>query len=92
MKVVGVQEKSGEYQGQKYHNYLTHCLKEDDNALGVISEIVKLKYAKVSEVFGHPMNPEDWQSLISKDIRCYFDKFGQTEEIRIIEKPVAANK
>jgi len=91
MRVVGVQQRSGEYQGNKYDNFLIHCLKEDDDCLGEISEIVKVKASKVKEIFGRQMQPEDWQNLIGKEIRQYCDKYGQTIEVRVVE-PEPAKK
>lgn len=84
MKVVGIQEKSGNYQGSDYHNYLLHCLKDDDNALGQVSEIIKIKFANVKEVFGKPMSLDDFNGLIGQEIRCYYNRFGQATEIRVV--------
>jgi len=92
MTVVGIQEKKGEYNGNAYHNYLIHCLKDDDNALGQISEVLKVKVAKVKEIFGKPMGLEDLDSIIGEDIRCYYDKFGSPSEIRVVEKSDTAAK
>ena len=86
MTVVGIQEKSGEYNGTKYHNYLIHCLKDDDSALGQISEVLKVKVPKVKEIFGKSMDYDDLNDLIGEEIRCYYDKFGSPSEIRVVEK------
>ena len=85
MKVVGIQEKKGNYQGTDYHNYLIHCLKDDEEALGQISEVVKVKYAKAKEVFGRVMSAHDLNELIGKEIRCYYDRYGAATEIRVIK-------
>lgn len=92
MKVVGIAEKKGEYQGTAYHNYMIHCLKDDDEALGQISEVLKVKVAKVKEVFGRPMEYYDLDDLIGAEIRCYYDKFGAPSEIRVVEKSDSASK
>lgn len=86
MVVVGIQEKSGNYNGNDYHNYLLHCLKDDDNALGQISEVLKVKVSKTKEVFGKTMELEDLDDLIGTEIRAYYDRYGQVSEIRIFEK------
>lgn len=85
MKVVGIQEKKGNYQGTEYHNYLIHCLKDDEEAIGQISEVVKVKFVKAKEVFGRVMSADDFNALIGKEIRCYFDCYGVTTEIRVIK-------
>lgn len=85
MKLVGVQEKKGNYNGINYHNYLLHCLKVDGESLGEISEVVKVKVANAREVFGTAVDITYLDSLIGKDIRCYYDKFGVSSEIRVTE-------
>lgn len=92
MTVVGIQEKKGEYNGNAYHNYLLHCLKVDDNSLGQISEIVKVKASNMREVFGRPMDLPELDALIGEEIRCYYDKFGNASEIRLVEKAEQATK
>lgn len=85
MKVVGIQEKKGNYNGIAYHNYLLHCLKSDGEALGEISEVVKVKVANSKEVFGTAVDVTFLNSLIGKEIRCYYDKFGVATEIRVLK-------
>lgn len=85
MKVVGIDEKKGNYNGVNYHNYLIHCLKVDARALGEISEVVKVKVANSKEVFGTVVDSTYLQSLIGKEIRCYYDKFGVATEVRVLK-------
>ena len=92
MVVVGIQEKKGEYNGITYHNYLIHCLKDDDNALGQISEVIKVKVSKVKEIFGRAMEYSDLDDLIGEEIRCYYDRHGNASEIRVVEKSESAAK
>ena len=92
MTVVGIQEKKGEYNGNAYHNYLIHCLKDDDNALGQVPETVKVKFASVKEVFGKVMSIADFDALIGCEIRAYYDKFGNATEVRVIESSEPAEK
>lgn len=87
LTVIGVQQKQGEYQGKPYNNYILHCTKEDEsgNSFGVISEQVKVKASKVVEIFGHTMTPSDWDELVGKEIRVFYNKYGTADEVRIIE-------
>ena len=92
MTVVGVQNKQGNYQGNDYNNYLFHCTTEDVNSLGKITEVIKVKAVKLSEVFGHPMGPSEFEKLIGNDIRVYYDRYGQVSEISVIPKSNTAAK
>ncbi len=85
LKVVGVQEKEGIYQGLPYHNYVLHCTREDVNAFGVVTEQVKVKSKSIKDVFGCTMTNSDWDLLVGKDIRVFYDKYGQADEIRVDE-------
>lgn len=85
MTVVGIQEKKGNYQGNDYHNYLIHCLKDDGDALGQVTEVLKVKVAKSKEVFGKTVDITDLDELIGKDIRCHYDRYGAVSEILVTE-------
>lgn len=85
MKVVGIQEKKGNYNGINYDNYLLHCLKNDAQAIGEISEVVKVKVANSKEVFGTVVDETYRRSLVGKEIRCYYDKFGVVTEVRVLK-------
>lgn len=90
MVVVGIQEKKGEYNGNAYHNYLIHCLKDDDNALGQISEVIKVKRSNSKEIFGRKMDYSDLDDLIGEEIRCHYDRYGNASEILVVDKPETA--
>lgn len=85
MKVIGIQERSGEYQGNKYHNVMIHCTKESDDSYGEITEVIKVKFSNVREVFGKAMSSADWQNLISKNIFVNYDRYGVVQFVQIVE-------
>lgn len=85
-KVIGVQEKAGEYQGHEYHNVLLHTTTTADNALGEVTEVIKVKYNDVPEVFNKVMKSEDWQNLIGNEISVMYDRYGRTADIQIHEQ------
>lgn len=85
IKVVGVSERSGNYQGFDYHNVYIHVNREDNNAFGVIAEQIKIKFAQVPNVFGKAMSAADWQALVGKDISVSYNRFGNCEAINIIK-------
>lgn len=85
LTVIGVQQKTGTYQGVTYDNYVLHCTREDENAFGVVSEQVKIKSKSVSDVFGSSMSNADWNELIGKKVRVFYNKYGNADEVRIID-------
>lgn len=85
-KVVGVSEKTGNYQGYDYHNVNIHCLVDSDDCYGQSAVQVKIKFGNVSSVFGKPMSADDWQKLVGKDCNFYYNRFGQVESCQIIQK------
>lgn len=85
MKVIGIQERSGEYQGNKYHNVMIHCTKESDDSYGEITEVIKVKFANVREVFGKAMSAADWQNLLHNTIYVNYDRYGIVQSVQIAE-------
>lgn len=85
MKVLGVVEKKGNYQNTDYHNVMIHCSVKDEKAIGVVTEVIKVKFTDVSEVFGQVMSNADWQKLIGKEVKASYDKYGRCSDIRVIE-------
>lgn len=85
MTVVGVQEKKGNYQGNDYHNYLIHCLKDDGEAFGQVTEVLKVKAAKSKEVFGKTVDFADLDDYVGKEIQCHYDRYGSVSVINVIE-------
>ena len=85
MKVVGITEKSGEYQGREYHNIMIHCTNESDDAYGLITEVVKVKFGNVREVFGKAMSSADWQNLVDKTVFVNYNRYGTVQSVQIAE-------
>lgn len=85
LTVIGVQQKKGNYQGVAYDNYILHCTREDENAFGVVSEQIKIKSFSVPDVFGVSMSNSDWNELIGKNIRVFYNKYGNADEVRIMD-------
>lgn len=85
MKVIGIQEKSGSFEGREYHNVMIHCTKESDDSYGEITEVVKVKFANVREVFGKPMSASDWQNLLQKTVFVNYNRYGNVQAVQIAE-------
>lgn len=87
MKVIGIQEKAGKYEGRDYHNFILHCTKKADGngSLGEVTELVKIKASDSSYIFDKVMTSSDWQNLIGKEIKYFCDKYGKVVDVRIVE-------
>lgn len=88
MIVIGMIQKHGEYQGREYDNVYLHCTTSDENAVGELTEVVKVKTSEVRKVFGKPMSAADWGDLLGKEIRVYYGRYGNVDEVRVCEDSV----
>ena len=91
LEVVGVQEVKGTYEGNDYHNVMLHCINENPQDtskkkhIGSVVDSIKIKFALVKEVFSKSMSSADWQNLIGKEIKVTYNRFGNVDEVRVIE-------
>lgn len=85
MKIIGLVERSGTFENNKYHNVILHCTKTDENAIGEVTEIVKIKMQNHDEVFGKTYKPEDWQALVGRYIQPMYDRYGRCQYIRFLD-------
>lgn len=83
LKVVGLIERKGNYQGNDYHNVILHCTKEDSNAIGELTEVVKLRHGRLSEIFGKQTNLTDLVDLIGQTIYVYYDRFQNVQSVML---------
>lgn len=91
MQVVGIKEAKGEFEGRKYHNLNIHCLvPAENNDIGQLSEIVKIKVDNLTNVFGKTMSDDDFVDLIGEEIECGYNRYGQCNYVRIIAQSVQA--
>lgn len=76
MKIYGIKEAKGNYQGADFHNVNLHCLDDDDNATGSVCCIVKCKVSKLCDIFGDDsITVDKLQSFIGSDISVYYDQY-----------------
>lgn len=91
MKIIGISESKGAYEGFKYHNYIFYCENSGMPAVsGVVVERFKIKSDVISnfyERFGNGEKLNDFFNyLIGKKIRIFYNRYGQPNEIDLIEK------
>lgn len=89
LKVVGVQRKSGVYEGQNYDNIMVHCLEDSPSMptiVGDVCETLKIKVSSVRDVFGGLVTSDaDWRDLIGAKIFPYYDRYGRVSKCDVIE-------
>lgn len=89
LKVVGVQRKTGVYEGNNYDNLVLHCLNDETKPpciAGAACEIVKVKFAEVGQVFGGLIKTDqDFRSLIGMAITPFYDRYGRVLRADISE-------
>lgn len=89
LTLIGVQRKTGNYEGNAYDNFNLHCINDappNPTICGNICEVVKLKANRVRDAFGGLVaNDNDWRSLIGSRIRVSYDRYGSAERIEIVE-------
>jgi len=87
--VLGIARKSGEYEGQRYDNYIFHCAypAESKESVGQITEAVKVKRSKIidGECFGEKVTDDDVFGLLGRDITFGYDKYQHVNFIRFLD-------
>jgi len=99
MKVLGIVNSSGNYEGRNYHNLVLHVSYQETNAnkdfKGLMVDTVKLKYSDLDVLLNmgladpsdvERMNTDSFAWLIGKDICVAYNKFGQVQSVDIIDE------
>jgi len=78
MKVVGVDIKSGNYQGHDYCNAMIYGTYPVKNGLGVATRHEKVRYTKLCEILAVPTVDEKVmkERLVGKDLEFACDRYG----------------
>lgn len=99
--VIGVTESGPDvYQGKHYHNLVLHTSRTSDNTVGGRAEQLKIKYTKLNDIFGlglsqeavEKLHPTDFQNLLNKEIKVYFDRYRNVDSLQVINDNKSANK
>lgn len=88
MKVIGIEERQGVYEGNPYHNFLFHGTKdiEEGKGIGAAVELYKVKANRIIECLGKSVTREEIYGLIGSDLSFGLDSYKQVNLIRVIEK------
>lgn len=83
MKIVGIENKSGEYQGREYNNYVVHALDKDSKVIGGMKCVnIKFKASNLADICD--LNKLD--SLVGKEIEAvYYDRYGNASAVIFVK-------
>ena len=89
LKIVGIQRKTGNFQGRDYDNTNFHCLNDSPHTptiCGSVCEILKIKTALINQVFGGLVsNDSDYRDMIGLAIVPYYDQYGNVIRAEVTE-------
>lgn len=99
MKVVGLVNSSGDYQGRRYHNLVIHVTYQETNGnkdvKGVLTDTVKVRYVDLDTIFGmgladssdaEKLGTDYFSFLLGSEIEVAYNKFGAVQAINVIEE------
>ena len=100
MKVIGIVNSQGEYEGRKYHNLVLQVAAENTNTnkdvVGKLAEVVKIRYADLNVLLGlgladdsdvEKLTAADFDEYLGCDIDVAYNKYGAVQSIKKISEP-----
>lgn len=103
MKIVGITERKGNYEGKDYHNLVLNLEYNDlKDTIGKKVETAKIKWASLADVFDldlpDDVNPENYYNLqsftgfLGCNCHIYYDKYRNAEQVIVEDKPDKPDK
>lgn len=91
MKIIGVADSSGNYQGNDYHNIIFHCTEplDSDKSTGLRTESFKVKHKIIEEIFGKPLNSKELAAFVGQEANFYYDKFNHVNLVQFVQRETA---
>lgn len=100
MKVIGIVNSQGEYEGRKYHNLVFQVNAENTNSnkdvCGLIADVVKVRYADLNLLLGlgladdsdvEKLKASDFEDFLNCEIDVSYNKYGAVQSIKKISEP-----
>lgn len=97
MKVVGIINSQGDYNGNKYHNLVLQCTAENTNdkkdVFGLLVDTVKIRYADLNAVFSmgladssdvEKLTASAFEDYVGAEIDVSYNKFGAVQAIKVL--------
>lgn len=93
MKIIGIEERIGEYEDRPYHNVNFHCAEEfaSEKSKGLDVSKVKVRYDVLTDTFGKALTTAEILSLVGKYVKFHYDKYKNVS-IVIFYDPTEVNK
>lgn len=97
MKIIGLVNSKGDYNGNKYHNLVLHCSYVENNekrdTAGELTDTIKLRYSDLNSLFSmgladpsdvEKMTAENFDFLLGEEIEVYYNKFGAVQSVSLL--------
>lgn len=95
LKIIGITESKGTYQGFEFHNLVLNLTTADDHTIGYKVETAKIKWKNLDEVFDLEL-PENttcenyfdlksFSNLLGRYCHIYYDKYRAVSEVKVEE-------
>lgn len=77
IKILGIEERFGEFENKPYHNVYFHCGEEfkNEKSKGFNVSMVKVRYDTLTKSFEKELTTSEILSLVGKDVEFYYDKY-----------------
>ena len=94
MKIIGIEERIGEFENKPYHNVNFHCAEEFENekSAGVKVSIVKVRYDILTKTFGKELTTSEIKSLVGKDVDFLYDKYKNVSYVEFANSTETSKK
>ena len=100
MKIVGIINTQGEFNGNRYHNLVLHVTYENDNdkkdVCGMLTDTVKIRYADLDTVLNlgladpadvERLQAESFSDYLGAEIDVAYNKFGAVQSVTVLKAP-----
>lgn len=105
MKILGIVNSQGDFNGNKYHNLVLHCSYPEPNAnkdtCGLLVDTVKLRFTDLNSILGmgfadpsdvEKLHAEDFNHLIGAEIEVSYNKFGAVQAVKVLSSSDKSKK
>ncbi len=87
MKIIGIEERIGEFENKPFHNVNFNCAEEftSENSKGLNVSKVKVRYDVLTNSFDKALTNAEILSLVGKDVEFYYDKYKNVSVVNIFD-------
>lgn len=96
MKIIGIEERIGEYESKPFHNVNFHCAEEfnnKDKSEGLKLSVVKVRYDVLTKTFGKELTTSEIKSLVGKYIEEFlYDRYKNVSFVEFVDSTETSKK